>query len=80
MNIAINLYNFSPEYKNTNLARPGWIQPLLVDVFKSAKNNQTAISDDIVSDVVPFIGWYAPDNINVENLNINPKRKLRRSI
>lgn len=75
--LTINVYNFSPEYKNTNLSRPGWIEPMVADVFKSAKNNQTAVSDDVVSDIVPFIGWYTESSRVEENLNIPWPYKFR---
>lgn len=54
----INIFNFSSEFKNTNTMRPIWIKKIVVEAFNSSKQNFVAISDDLVSDVVPFIEWY----------------------
>ncbi len=75
--LFLNLYNLSPEYKNTNTLRPNWIQPVVVNLFKISKMNQTAISDDIVSDIVPFIDWYTPKGNEVNNLGILWPYKFR---
>lgn len=77
LELVINIYNFLPEYKNTNIIRPGWIKGVVTDVFDTSKNNQTAVSDDIVSDIVPFIGWYVPKDNKVIDLNIPWPYKFR---
>lgn len=77
LELVINIYNFLPEYKNTNIIRPGWIKDVVTDVFNTSKNNQTAVSDDIVSDIVPFIDWYTPKGNEVIDLNIPWPYKFR---
>lgn len=77
LELVINLCNLSPEYKNTNTLRPNWIQPVVISVFKTSKINKTAISDDIVSDIIPFIDWYTPKANEVNNLGISWPYKFR---
>lgn len=77
LELAFNLYNFSPEYKNTNSIRSGWVQDAAIDIFKSSKNNQTAVSDDIVSDVATFLNWYTPVGDELADLNIDWPYKFR---
>lgn len=77
LELVLNLYNFYPEYKNTNTTRPGWIKNIAEDVFKSSTNNQTAISDDIVSDIIPFLRWYTPVGDDINSLDIPWPYKYR---
>lgn len=56
--IALNVYFISPEYKNTTALRPNWIKELTSDIFQKTRISNTAVSDDIVSDIVPYIQWY----------------------
>lgn len=60
--LTLNILNLSPEYKNTNMLRPGWIQKVANDVFNATQNAKTAISDDIVADIVPVLQWSTPVN------------------
>lgn len=75
--LLINMLNVAPEYKNTNNLRPNWIAEIVKDVFRSSINNQIAVSDDIVSDIVPFIGWYSSQGSNISILDINWPYKYR---
>lgn len=68
--LALNLYNLSPEYKNTNTIRPGWVKQITIDVFHSSQTNQIAISDDFVADITTFINWYTPLGDKVTDFNI----------
>lgn len=56
--LVLNFYNFSTEYKSTNVLRPGWVKGPVSDIYNVSKNSQTAISDDLVEDITPMINWY----------------------
>lgn len=56
--LIINIFSLSPDYKNTVSLRPGWVKELVYDVYQNSKIRKTAVSDDIASDVVPYIEWY----------------------
>lgn len=60
--IIANVFFLSPEYKNTTLLRPNWVKGLTEDIYQKSKISETAVSDDIVSDIMPFIQWYTPVN------------------
>lgn len=55
---GINIFYLSPEYKNTTNLRPFWIKQLTTEIVESSKTYNTAVSDDIAFDIVPFIEWY----------------------
>jgi len=58
--LFVNMINLTPEYKNTNNLRPAWVKDIASDISSSSKEFPTAVSDDIVSDIVPLIQWYGP--------------------
>lgn len=60
--IIANVYFLSPEYKNTTLLRPDWVKELAEDIVQKSRISKASVSDDIVSDIIPFIQWYTPIN------------------
>lgn len=75
--LVINIHNNPAEYKNTDILRPRWIKEIAANVYKSSQDNQTAISDNVVSDVTAFINWYTPEGNKVKDLNIAWAYKFR---
>lgn len=75
--MIINIYNFSAEYKNTDDARPAWIKAVSIAVFNSSNEYPTAISDNVVSDVVPFINWYTTIDLKNYPSNVRWPYKFR---
>lgn len=75
--IIINIYNFPAEYKNTDDTRPTWIKSVSMAVFNSAKEYPVAISDNVVSDVVPFIEWYNPIDLQNKPSDVGWPYKFR---
>lgn len=68
LELIINMINISQERKSTNALRPTWIPEIVGATHKSSQVVETYVSDDLVSDIVPFIGWYTPIDINPENI------------
>lgn len=68
--ITINVFYVSPEIKNSNQSRPIWIRPILEDSYNLSMNNKIAISDNLVSDVGPFLSWFSlkPVKSNIRNI------------
>ncbi len=62
MELAINIFNLNPDYKNTTALRPSWVNKLVDNVFEKSSNFKTAISDDITLDIVSYIEWYTSVN------------------
>lgn len=60
LEIAVNIFFPSPEYKNTTTLRPSWAKQLTYDLFERSKVSNVAVSDDLVSDLVSYIEWYIP--------------------
>lgn len=60
--VSMNVFLLMPEYKNTTNLRPTWVKGLAGDIFEKSKVSKIAISDDIVSDIVPFIQWHTSFN------------------
>lgn len=58
--VMINIFYVSPEIKNANQSRPSWIKLILTDSYNLSMNNKVAISDNLVSDIGPFLGWLSP--------------------
>lgn len=77
--LSLNIYNPSPEYKFTNSTRPSWIKAPILDITKLSKDNKTAISDDIVSDITPFVYWYSSFNLVNNETNIDFPYKFRQT-
>lgn len=63
LELGLNLLYLAPEKKNTNFLRPHWVEAITQDVYSQSINHQTAISDDIVNDIVSFIEWYNPVDV-----------------
>lgn len=55
--VIINIYKLTPDYRNTTALRPIWVTGLTNDIHDESKVNKTAVSDDIVFDIVPYIEW-----------------------
>lgn len=77
LELVLNLYNFSAEYKNTSKDRAGWVKNIADEIVKTSKSSQTAVSDDIVEDIVPFISWYTAKEAQATNLRIPWPYKFR---
>lgn len=77
MELGINIFNLTPDYKNTNTLRPTWIGQLTDNAFEKSKVNKVAISDDIVADIVPYIEWYSPFNPKAGFLQVDSPYKFR---
>lgn len=75
--LIINMYSNSAEFKNTDVLRPRWIKEIVANVHKSSQDNQTAVSDNVVSDITTFINWYTPEGNKVKDLNIAWAYKFR---
>ncbi|KKS65029.1 hypothetical protein A3A14_00890 [Candidatus Daviesbacteria bacterium RIFCSPLOWO2_01_FULL_43_38] len=59
LEILTNLIYKSTDIKNTNNIRPVWVKEIAVDVYNESKKNEVLLSDDLVSDMAPYIGWYS---------------------
>lgn len=77
LEFIITVSNLPQEYKNSEIARPTWIRAVSLEAFENSKKYQTAISDDIVSDVVPLIEWYAPAKLRSEPADVRWPYKFR---
>lgn len=75
--LAMNIYNLTPEHKNTAILRPTWIKGLTSNIFEKSKNYKTAVSDDIVPDIVPYIEWYTPFSPHAGFMQVNSPYKFR---
>ena len=75
--VVINIYNFTPEYRNTTVSRPTWAARVAHDISEKSKLYQTAFSDYIVFDIVPFLEWYTSINPQLGFLQINFPYKYR---
>lgn len=56
----INLFYFSPQIKLINDSRPIWVKKIADEAYGLSMNDRVAISDDFISDIVPFLQWYTP--------------------
>lgn len=77
LELIINIYSNSAEFKNTDVLRPRWIKEIVENVHQSSQDNQTAVSDNVVSDITTFINWYTPEGNKVKDLNIAWAYKFR---
>lgn len=68
LELLVNSVNLSQERRNTNTLRPSWMVGIVKEVYGSSKYTKTYVSDDLVSDIVPFIQWHTPLSINTENI------------
>lgn len=61
LEIGFNLFGISFERKNTFSIRPEIVKQLSEDIYKIAKSEKIAVSDNIVDeDLVPYIQWFNP--------------------
>lgn len=58
LEFLINLFYVHSSIKNANFDRPFWIKQIVSDGFKLSLEDNVGISDSLVADIVPFIGWY----------------------
>ena len=56
--VIINLLYLKPETKNAQGIRPDWIRPIVADGYVLSQKDRVAFSDNIISDIVPFLEWY----------------------
>lgn len=56
--VMINLFFLSPEVKNAVNIRPAWIKEITTEAFKLSAQDKVAVSDNLVSDIAPFIKWF----------------------
>ncbi len=68
LELLVNMMNISQERKMTNDIRPAWMSEIVTDVYSSSKTLDTAVSDDLVSDIAPFIQWYTPLDFNSQTI------------
>lgn len=68
--LVINISSLVPENKNSENLRPIWIKEVVNSVFQKSQISQTAISDDIVQDITPYIEWYTTisSQTGIENI------------
>lgn len=78
--VMINLIYKAPDIKNTNNLRPSWIKQIVTDVQTQSKSNQVILSDDLVSDTAPYIGWYSDFIPSQGYLNVGFPYRVRQSL
>lgn len=61
--VFINIYYVIPDIKFSNLTRPGWIKSIVEESYNLSLNNKIAISDNLVSDIGPYLSWLSPKSI-----------------
>ena len=79
LELGLNLLYLAPEKQNTGLLRPFWIKDITKDVYNQSLNYTTAISDDVVSDILTYIEWYNPVDVRAAFLDIPYPYKFRKS-
>lgn len=79
LELGLNLLYLAPEEKNTNLLRPNWARGITQDVYSQSINNKTAVSDDVLDDIVNFIEWYNPVDVRAGYLDVPYPYKFRQS-
>ena len=65
--ILMNILFLNAEIKNTNNLRPSWIVPIISKINDVSKTKEIAISDDIVEDIIPYIGWQGKIISNIQS-------------
>lgn len=68
LELGINLFNPSFDLKVSNIFRPSWIKTIVSEGYALSKDTNVAFSDDITSDIVPFLQWHTP--IDVEDTHV----------
>lgn len=79
LEVVINLSYLNTQIKNTNDLRPLWIKEIVLDGFKASEKNKVAFSDDITSDIVPFLQWYALHTSTGSSFNLTFPYKFRQT-
>lgn len=77
--VLINLFSPSLDVKNASYIRPGWIQEIANESFKLSLNDRVAISDDLVSDLAPFLQLYTPIKVEAHFSNMHFPYKFRQT-
>lgn len=77
--IGFNFFYLGLNIKSTNNFRPGWIKSIVVDGYSLSKEYKVAFSDDITSDIAPFIQWYTPISAESGFLDIPFPYKFRQT-
>ena len=67
--IITTLFNTPLEIKKAADTRPYWVKSIIDDVDKLSQESAVAISDNIISDITPLIGWYTSINPTNQYLN-----------
>lgn len=68
LELIINLANTSFNLKVSNSYRPEWIKDIVSEGYNLSKNSNVAFSDNITSDIIPFLQWYTA--IGIENTSL----------
>lgn len=79
LELVFNLVLIKPENKFTNLVRSGWVDEVSQDILTSSQKNVAAVSDDIVSDIIPYILWFNPANSKDNLIRIDWPYKYRQT-
>lgn len=75
--IFINVYYVVPDIKSTNLTRPVWIKQIVGESYNLSLNNKIAISDNLVSDIGPYLSWLSSKPIQGTSKDILFPYKFR---
>ncbi|MBI3103903.1 glycosyltransferase family 39 protein [Candidatus Daviesbacteria bacterium] len=65
LELLINSFNPSFDSKVANSFRPNWIKNIVNEGYVLSKDANVAISDDITSDITPFLQWHT--FVGIEN-------------
>lgn len=77
--VGVNFFYLDLNIKSTNSDRPGWIKPIVEEGYHLSQEYKVAYSDDITSDIAPFIQWYTPLNPEGGFLDIPFPYKFRQT-
>jgi hypothetical protein len=57
LEVLFNVFYLTPEIKNTNSVRPGWVAPIVQDVDNLAKEDSVGVTDGIVDGFYYYYAW-----------------------
>ncbi|MBI2596859.1 glycosyltransferase family 39 protein [Candidatus Daviesbacteria bacterium] len=77
LEIAWNISFVSAEYKNTADSRPILEKDMMTNITEKPITSKIAVSDDLVSDIVPYIEWYTLIDPNAGFEQVNSPYKFR---
>lgn len=77
--LGFTFLSFNMSAKLSREARPGWLRAVLVDGIRKSNTHKLAISDDLTSDLPPFIQWYSERTIKATDENISFPYKFRQT-